>query len=238
MKHDVFIVHADKDRSIADAICQKLESAGLRYWISARETSAGDEEMKEILNAIECSQVIVVILSANANADPAIKRKIVHAHYTQRHIIPFRVGATIPRGEFLFYLGSASWFNAVYPPAEEHLEALKDRIKELIHKTGSAVPAFAPEDAAIKRLSPDAPGAWTGVVNSPRRRSFGLLKWVSIATILCSVGWAVWFTLRSQKDGKSLALTHRQFPDRLDLSPTPTRDSDGNAPEPKMTNDD
>src|SRR5208282_1498098 len=33
MEHDVFISHAHKDKSIADAICEKLESARLRCWI-------------------------------------------------------------------------------------------------------------------------------------------------------------------------------------------------------------
>ena len=34
MVHDVFIGHAHKDKSVADAICERLESAGVRCWIA------------------------------------------------------------------------------------------------------------------------------------------------------------------------------------------------------------
>lgn len=234
MKHDVFIVHAGKDRSIADAICGKLESAGLTYWAPVPEASAGEERMEETLKAIESSRVIVVVLSENANADPVVKRKIVHAYYTQRLIIPFRLGAAVPRREFLFYLGKARWFNAVYPLAEEHLEALKDRIKELVPETGITVDALALQSETKKTLTPDSPITWTGSVNAPPRRTLGILKWASIATILCSVGWALWFTLRPQKEGGSLAQTHRGPQHRSDLTPTSSQDPGGKVAEPKQ----
>jgi hypothetical protein len=40
MVHDVFISHAHKDKEIADALCEKLESAGVRCWIAGRDISA------------------------------------------------------------------------------------------------------------------------------------------------------------------------------------------------------
>jgi hypothetical protein len=37
MAHHAFISYSDKDKSIADALCSKLEAGGVRCWISSRD---------------------------------------------------------------------------------------------------------------------------------------------------------------------------------------------------------
>src|ERR1700692_4440960 len=106
MAHDVFISHAHKDKVIADAICEKLESAQVRCWIAERDISAGDDWTQATRNAIESSRVMVLVLSENANAAPHIEREIAHAFYMRRTILPFRLGESLPRREILFYLGN------------------------------------------------------------------------------------------------------------------------------------
>src|SRR6202521_3268332 len=103
MAHDVFISHARKDKVIADAICEKLESAQIRCWIAERDISAGDDWTEATRNAIGLSRVMVLVLSENANAAPHIEREIAHAFYTKRAILPWRITATPPKRAFLFY---------------------------------------------------------------------------------------------------------------------------------------
>src|ERR1700674_5875644 len=103
MAHEVFISHAHKDKSIADAICGRLESGGLSCWIAARDISAGADWTEAIRNAIGSSRVMVLVLSENANAAPHIEREIAHAFYSKRMIIPWRITATPPKRAFLFY---------------------------------------------------------------------------------------------------------------------------------------
>ena len=38
MSFDVFISYASKDKVIADAVCTRLEAAGIRCWVAPRET--------------------------------------------------------------------------------------------------------------------------------------------------------------------------------------------------------
>jgi hypothetical protein len=52
MVHDVFIGHAHKDKSVADAICERLESVGVRCWIAGRDISAGEDWTEATRNAI------------------------------------------------------------------------------------------------------------------------------------------------------------------------------------------
>ena len=87
--------------------------------------------------------MIVVVLSENANAAPHLEREIALAISLRRILVPFRLAETTPRPEIRFYLGKVPWVNASNPPAEEHLEALTARIKELMSGsagTGDATP--------------------------------------------------------------------------------------------------
>ena len=71
MAHDVFISHAHKDKKIADAICEKLESAGVRCWIAGRDISPGADWTEATRRAIESSRAMVLVFSENANTSPA-----------------------------------------------------------------------------------------------------------------------------------------------------------------------
>ena len=132
MVHDVFISHARKDKSVADAICEKLESAGVRCWIPGRHILAGEDWTAATRNAIGSSRVMILLLSENANSAPHIQREIAHAFYTRRIIVPVRLTDTLPRRDFLFYLVDVRWFDMFSAPAEQRLEALAASINELI----------------------------------------------------------------------------------------------------------
>src|SRR6202042_383203 len=136
MNHDVFISHAHKDKSIADAISKKLKSAGLECWITPRDVSPRDDWTEATRKAIASGRVVVVVLSENADAASHIEREIAHAFYARRVIIPFRLAETLPRREIIFYLGDVPWCNSSNPPTEEDLETLTARVKDQIAVSG------------------------------------------------------------------------------------------------------
>jgi hypothetical protein len=238
MKHDVFISHAYKDKSIADAICEKLESAHLKCWTTARCISAREDWTEATRKAIESSRVIVLVLSENANAAPLIEREIAHAFYMRRIIIPFRLAETLPRREILSYLGNVPWFDALDPPTEEHLEALTARIKGLMPGSAGAGNAAPPQSERKKTASLSPSNWWFGALKAShyRTRTLGILKWVAITAFLCAVVSFLWFALRQTKEWASLAESHRRSMDRgFSLSPTPSPRAAGDALEPKQT---
>jgi hypothetical protein len=205
MGHDVFISHAHKDKRIADAICEKLESDRVKCWIAARDISVGEDWTAATRNAIGSSHVMVLLLSENANAAPHIEREIAHAFYTRRIIIPFRLADTFPRREFLFYLGNGPWFNAVSPPAEQHLEALTACIKDLVHGCTVTRNPIPPQSARKTTATLSFSNSWIGALRASHYRTLGILKRVAIATCLFAVVWLLWFALRQTKEGVSLA---------------------------------
>src|ERR1700719_322509 len=99
MKDAVYVSHAYEDKSIADAIYEKLESAHLKCWKATRGTSTFEDWREPGRKAIAFSRVIVVVLSENANAAPHLEREIALAISLRRLLVPFRLGETTPRPE-------------------------------------------------------------------------------------------------------------------------------------------
>jgi TIR domain len=233
MKHDVFISHAHKDKSIAEAICGKLESAGLKCWIATRDISARDDWTEATRNAIGSSRAIVLVLSENANAAPHIEREIAHAFYMRRTILPFRLGETLPRREILFYLGNIPWFDALNPPADEQLEAFAAHVKGLTPVPAGEAP---PQGERTKTAPLSPPESWFGALTASHYRTLGILKWVGMTTFLCAVILFLWFALRQTTEWASLAEKHRRSADRsFSLSSSPSPQAEGNASGSKQT---
>jgi hypothetical protein len=236
MNHDVFISHARRDKSVADAICGKLESSGLKCWIAPRDVSAREDWTEATRKAISSSRVVVVVLSENADAASHIEREIAHAFYARRTIIPFRLAEALPRREILFYLGDVPWCNSPNPPAEEHLETLATRIQEQM-PVSSGPENANPLQRERKRAALLSPSnSWFGALLASHYRTLEILKWVAIATFVCAIMLFSWFVLRQTTEWASLAESHRRTVDRgFSFSPTPLPQVRKDALEPKQT---
>jgi TIR domain-containing protein len=210
MSHDVFISHARKDKEIAGAICEKLESARVRCWIADRDISVGEDWTEVTRNAIGASRVMVLVLSENANAAPHIEREIAHAFYTGRQIIPLRVTDTLPRRDFLFYLGNVRCFDAFSPPAEQHLEAFTASVNGLVrgpNASGETVPPARPIRQAETIQFSDS---WIGALQASHYQTLELLKRAAIVAAILGVGLLFWLAPWQTKQDVSLAQENRE----------------------------
>src|SRR6478609_6812872 len=133
MAHDVFISHAHKDIAIAKAICDELEAAQVKCWITERDIPSGENWPEATRNAIRSSRVMVLLLSENANAASHIEREIAHAFYTGRTIYPVRLTNTPLKRDFLYYLGNVRCFDAFNPPIEQYFAALVAGVRGKMH---------------------------------------------------------------------------------------------------------
>ena len=210
MAHDVFISHAHKDKQIAHAICEKLESARIKCWIAERDISTGEDWTEATRNAIGSSHVMVLLLSENANAAAHMEREMAHAFYTKRVIVPLRLTETLPRRDFLFYLGTVRFFDAFDSPAEEHLEALTTAIHGLIQ---GRTPARV--EMSLHRAEGTAAGSsfsesWLGALQASHYRTLGVLKYIGIAASLVGVVWLFWFMHQPNERQSSLGENESQ----------------------------
>ena len=109
MPYDVFISHSSEDKLIAEAVCNRLESAGVRCWIAPRDIRPGEGWSAAILRGIEVCRVMVLVFSDHANESPHVRREVAHACGLERIVIPLRIRETVPRGDLKYYLSELHW---------------------------------------------------------------------------------------------------------------------------------
>lgn len=76
MEKKVFISHSQKDKAIADIICDSLEQAGIDCWIAPRDIPYGTDWAGEIADAIKASKIFLFILSQNSNVSRQCPKEI------------------------------------------------------------------------------------------------------------------------------------------------------------------
>jgi hypothetical protein len=194
LAHDVFISHASKDKRIADAICEELESSGLKCWIAPRDIARGEDWTKAIRDAIESSPLLLLVFSDNANAAPHIKREIANAYYTRRMIVPIRLAKALPQRDFLFYLKNARWIDADGQSAGQDIKTLPMRIKSLLGGLvpGSCHDTFSESLVTTRSMTLRPVHARHG---RPQSVPFGIprIKRIAIsASIIVAVGFGCW----------------------------------------------
>jgi hypothetical protein len=132
MEFDVFISHSSKDKTMADAVCARLESAGIRCWIAPRDIKAGMTWSGEIVKAIDKCRVMVLVFSANANESPQIIREVEAAVNRNKPILPLRIENILPSDSMAYFMSAVHWLDAVSEPIEEHLDQLTEAVHALL----------------------------------------------------------------------------------------------------------
>src|ERR1700745_3765684 len=79
LAHDVFISHSSKDKPVADAVCARLESRGIRCWIAPRDVEPGRPYGEAIINAIHNCRIMVLRLPSSANNSIHIAKEVERA---------------------------------------------------------------------------------------------------------------------------------------------------------------
>ena len=79
------------DKPIADAVCAGLEGRGIRCWIAPRDILPGVNYQEGIIDAINSTKIMVLILSSHANESPHVIREATIAMSKKVIIIPFRI---------------------------------------------------------------------------------------------------------------------------------------------------
>ena len=133
MPYDVFISHSSKDRLTANAVCNRLESAGIRCWIAPRDIIPGEGWSEAIMRGIDASKVMVLVFSENANTSAHVRREVAHACDHEITVIPLRIRDVIPKQGLKYYLDELHWLDALTPPLARHLETLTTRVKNILN---------------------------------------------------------------------------------------------------------
>jgi hypothetical protein len=153
-----FVSFSSSDREKAKRLCDDVERAGLRCWISLRDVAPGRNYQAEIVHAIETAQVTILLFSAAANASEEVSKELSLASAFKRTVIPFRIEDVMPQGAFLYELATRQWIDAFtgWEPAVGQL------VSAIRHAAGSETPpsqAAGPGPAAPPATAAPAPAA-------------------------------------------------------------------------------
>jgi tetratricopeptide (TPR) repeat protein len=132
MAHSVFICHATEDKVTADAVCAFLEGQGIRCWIAPRDVLPGMDWAEAVLKGINESSLMVLVLSARANASDYVKNEVERAVHAHKPLIPFRIENVDPSGCLALYLSRRHWLDAHTLPLEKHMEKLAETARLLV----------------------------------------------------------------------------------------------------------
>lgn len=141
MAHDVFISYSSKDKKAAEAVCDKLESDGIKCWIAPRDIPPSARYAQSIIGGINASRLMIFIFSSHANDSEHVESEIDRAYNKRIPIIPLRIEDLPLSGSLEYYLSTAQWFDALPPPLEEHLEKLPAVVRQLIESKTNVAPA-------------------------------------------------------------------------------------------------
>ena len=155
MPSSVFISHSSKDKATADAICQRLEAAGIKCWIAPRDIEVGSDWTTGIMQGIAGCRVLILVFSAHANDSDHVHREVAKAFSSGLAVIPFRIEEVMPTRGLAYFLNTVHWLNAIERPLKSHLETLTERVRQLL-TNGSESSTAAPEKEAKPTQSPSS----------------------------------------------------------------------------------
>ena len=146
MAKTAFISYASEDESVAGAISTYLEGSGVSCWIASRDVRPGADYGSEIIDAIETSGVLVLVLSEHANSSTFVKREVERAVSKGKPIFPVRVREVVPSKSLELFISSAEWIDAWHPPIEQYLGRLADSIRSAsaLYAPGGVSPPAGP----------------------------------------------------------------------------------------------
>jgi formylglycine-generating enzyme required for sulfatase activity len=129
LAHDAFISYSQLDKIAADAVCHRMEAAGVRCWIAPRDIAHGKTWDDAVVDGITAAKLLVVIFPAAANASPHVLNEVATALDARLTVIPFRIEDIRPTGALRLHLGRVHWLDALTPPLEEHIDRLIESAK-------------------------------------------------------------------------------------------------------------
>jgi hypothetical protein len=142
-KYDAMISHSAGDKAIADRACLRLEQSGICCWIAPRDVTPGFSYAEEVIDAINGSRVLVLILTRRSNESPHVLREVERAVSKGLRIVPFKIGDFALSKPMEYLVSSQHWLTVPDPPTDAHLDQLVRAVTPPAPGRGAGEPTAA-----------------------------------------------------------------------------------------------
>ena len=120
----IFISYSASETIIADALCTYLETRGLLCWIAPRDMELGNPFSQTIIEKIEDSYAMIVILSQTSNKSDFVFSEIGNAFQRQLPILEFRIHVLQLEKRLELYLRTRHYLDATAGRPYRHFPML------------------------------------------------------------------------------------------------------------------
>lgn len=104
--YDVFVSHSAKDKVLADAIVNRLETDKTRCWVAPRDIHPGETWAGGIMNGIQRCKVFLLIVTDNSNSSRQVLNEVERAVHNDLIILPFRMETVTVGNDLEFFISS------------------------------------------------------------------------------------------------------------------------------------
>ncbi|MGN0649640.1 MAG: TIR domain-containing protein [Oscillospiraceae bacterium] len=108
----IFISHSSKNMDSASKICERLESQGHSCFFAPRDIRSGYEYAEEIINGIDRSDVILLLMSKASNESPHVLREIERAVSKKKPIIVYKLEEVTLSKSMEYFLMTHQWVSS------------------------------------------------------------------------------------------------------------------------------
>ena len=140
-RYDIFISHSHIDQEIAVNLCKVLEQQELTCWIAPRNVGVGHYSTS-IIEGIENSKALVVLLSSNSNNSTPVLNELESATNNNLMIIPVRIEDVLPTKSIGYYIRTNNWFDNFNPTSMTDFENVAETIKSAIDSNNTITKRF------------------------------------------------------------------------------------------------
>ena len=124
----VFISHSSKNVKKAEKICEYIEKSGHSCFYAPRDIRTGFSYAEEIMNGIDSSDALVLVLSKESNESPHVLREIERAVSLGLPIIVYKTEEVTLTKSMEYFLMSHQWLNM---ETDEDFSKITSSIDEL-----------------------------------------------------------------------------------------------------------
>lgn len=121
MHRDVFLSHSSSDREAAQRIRAFLESHGISCWIAPRDIPAGRDWVEAIIDGIEVCSSILLIVSAESNKSPQVRRELEMAVSRGLTLVSVLIEDVQLSKWMQYYISTRQWYDATGGDLSQHL---------------------------------------------------------------------------------------------------------------------
>ena len=196
----IFLSHSSKDAAIAEQICEQLEKNGTQCFIAPRNIRPGKEYAEEIINGIDESSALVLLMSENANSSPHVLREVEHAVSGGTPILVYKIEDVVLSKSMEYFLMTHQWVSS--KPQEDYADIVAFA-RDLAKKENAELGRTEAAGNAADQKTEAAGNAADQEPKAAAKRKAGIFAVAAVAVL--AIAAISFFAMRKPEAGQTIA---------------------------------